>query len=455
MSLLVVDGAAVVTMDPEQTEHATAYVVVRDGVIDQVVPGRAPDRVRREADRVVPAGGCVLTPGLVNTHEHLYQWATRGQAVDHTLFQWLTALYPVWAGIDEGVVTAASAAALGWLARTGCTTSTDHHYVFPRGSGDLVGAEVSAAAAVGLRFHPTRGSMDLGTSRGGLPPDSVVEDLDEVLTATEDVIDRFHDPSPGAMVRVAVAPCSPFSVTAKLMTEAASLARRRGVRLHTHLAETDDETEFCRERFGATPTEYVESLGWLGDDVWMAHAVHLSDRDLALFAATGTGVAHCPSSNARLGAGIARVRDLRDAGVPVGLGVDGAASNEAGSLLEEARHAVLFARARGGPGALTVRDGLAMATIGGARVLGRDDEIGSIEPGKLADLALWRVDALQHAGIADPVAALVLGAPPPLELLLVGGRAVVEQDRLLTVDEDELARDAETAARTLLARAAS
>jgi len=325
--------------------------------------------------------------------------------------------------------------------------------VFPRRAGDLLAAEVSAAAEVGLRFHPTRGSMDLGASQGGLPPDSVVEDLDDVLTATEDAITRFHDPTPGAMVRVAVAPCSPFSVTAKLMTEAAELARRHGVRLHTHLAETTDEEHFCRERFGASPTDYVESLGWLGDDVWMAHAVHLSDADVARFAATGTGVAHCPSSNARLGAGIARVPELRAAGVAVGLGVDGAASNEAGSLLEEVRHAALFARARSGPDALTVRNALELATLGGAQVLGRADEIGSVEPGKLADLALWRMDTLPHAGIADPVAALVLGSPPPLQLLVVGGRTVVERDRLVTVDEERLARDAESAARTLLRRA--
>lgn len=454
-SVLVIDGAAVVTMDATRTEHTTAYVVVRDDRVESVIEGRAPEDVRRGAGRVVEATGCLLTPGLVNTHQHLYQWSTRGHAVDSTLFEWLTTLYPVWAGIDEEVVRASAAAALGWLARTGTTTSTDHHYVFPRGGGDLIGAEVAAAAAVGLRFHPTRGSMDLGRSQGGLPPDSVVEDLDAILSATQDVIDRFHDPGPGAMVRVAVAPCSPFSVTARLMTSAAELARAAGVRLHTHLAETTDEEDFCRERFGATPTEYVESLGWLGEDVWMAHAVHLDDAAVARFAATGTGVAHCPSSNARLGAGIARARDLRDAGVPVGLGVDGAASNEAGSLIEEARHAVLFARARGGPDALTVRDALEMATLGGARVLGRDDEIGTIEPGKLADLALWRLDGLGHSGIDDPVAALVLGSAPPLELLLVGGRTVVEQDRLVTVDEETLARDAETAARTLLARAAA
>ena len=454
-SVLVLDGAAVVTMDAARTEHATAYVVLRDDRIESVTAGNAPEDVRRGAGRLVDATGCLLTPGLVNTHQHLYQWTTRGHAVDSTLFEWLTTLYPVWAGIDEEVVRASAAAALGWMARTGTTTSTDHHYVFPRGGGDLLGAEVAAAAEVGLRFSPTRGSMDLGRSRGGLPPDSVVEDLDAILAATEDAIARFHDPAPGAMVRVAVAPCSPFSVTAELMTEAAALARRSGVRLHTHLAETTDEEAFCRERFGASPTEYVESLGWLGEDVWMAHAVHLDDAAVARFAATGTGVAHCPSSNARLGAGIARTRDLRDAGVPVGLGVDGAASNEAGSLIEVARHAVLFARARGGPDALTVRDALEMATIGGARVLGRDDEIGSVEPGKLADLALWRLDTLAHAGIEDPVTALLLGSAPPLELLLVGGRPVVERDRVVTVDEDTLARDAETAARTLLARAAA
>jgi cytosine/adenosine deaminase-related metal-dependent hydrolase len=452
---VVLDGAAVVTMDAQRTEHAVGHLVVRDGRVAEVAAGRAPEGVRREADRVVHATGCLVTPGFVNTHQHLYQWATRGHAVDATLFEWLVELYPVWAGLDEEVVRAAATAALGRMALTGCTTSTDHHYVFPHGGGDLIAAEVSAAAAVGLRFHPTRGSMDLGTSQGGLPPDTVVEDLDAILSATEDAISRFHDPSPDAMVRVAVAPCSPFSVTSKLMTEAAALARRHGVRLHTHLAETLDEEDFCRERFGATPVEHVESLGWLGDDVWLAHAVHLSDGDVARLGRTRTGVAHCPSSNARLGAGIARTRDLRDAGVPVGLGVDGAASNEAGSLLEEVRHAVLFARARGGPRELTVRDALEMATLGGAQVLGRADEIGSLEPGKVADLAVWRVDSMAHAGLDDPVAALVLGSPPPLELLLVGGRVVVEDGRLVTVDEDAAARDVETAARALLARAAS
>ena len=451
--VLLIENATVVTVDASGAEHDGGHVVADGNLIVAVGPGRAADDVRRQAARAIDADGCVLTPGLVNTHQHLFQWTTRGRAVDSTLFEWLTELYPVWAGIDEGVVRAGSAAALGWLARTGCTTSTDHHYVFPTGAGDLLGATVESAAAVGVRFHPTRGSMDLGASQGGLPPDRVVEDLDAVLSATEDAIARFHDPSPHAMVRVAVAPCSPFSVTAKLMTEAAALARRHGVRLHTHLAETDDEESFCRERFGATPTEYVDSLGWLGADVWMAHAVHLDDAAIARFAATGTGVAHCPSSNARLGAGIARLRELVDAGVPVGLGVDGAASNEAGSLLEEVRHAALFARARGGPRALGVRESLRLATYGGAQVLGRADEIGSIEVGKLADLALWRVDTLPHAGIADPVAALALGSAPPLELLLVNGRPVVEHDRLVRVDEDVVSREARAASRTLLGRA--
>ena len=445
----VVEGCAVVTMDAARTEHRVGHVVVDGSRITAVGSGPAP---RGDYASVVDGRGCVLTPGLVNTHHHLYQWVTRGLAVDATLFEWLTTLYPVWAGVDEEVVHAAAAAGLGWLARTGCTTSMDHHYVFPYAGGDLLAAEVAAAGALGLRFLPTRGSMDLGRSQGGLPPDEVVESVDAILAATAEAIDRFHDPSPDSMLRVGVAPCSPFSVTGELLKATADLARDKGVRLHTHLAETLDEEEFCRERFGSTPVEYVESLGWLGDDVWLAHGIHLSDQAIGTLAATGTGVAHCPSSNARLGAGIARTRELRDAGVPVGLGVDGAASNEASSLLEEARHALLFARARGGPQALGVRDALELATIGGARVLGWDDQIGSIETGKLADLALWRVDTLPHADLADPVAGLVLGSPPPLELLLVGGSPVVERDRLVNADEEELARSAVAANATMLQR---
>jgi cytosine/adenosine deaminase-related metal-dependent hydrolase len=445
---MIIEGAHVVTVSGE--EFPDGHVVVEGNRITAVGAGPAPDRAGHD---VVDARGCLLTPGFVNTHNHLYQWVTRGLAVDATLFEWLTTLYPVWAGIDEHAVHVGASGALAQLARTGCTTSTDHHYVFPREGGDLLGAEITAAREVGLRFHPTRGSMDLGRRDGGLPPDHVVEDRDAILTASEEAIDRWHDAAPGSMLRIGLAPCSPFSVTGELMRESAELARRRGVRLHTHLAETLDEEDFCRERFGCSPLEYVESLGWTGEDVWFAHAIHLDDAAVKKIGDTRTGVAHCPSSNARLGAGIARTRNLRDAGATVGLGVDGAASNEAGSLLEEVRHAVLFARAVGGPTALSVRDGLELATLGGAAVLGRADELGSIEVGKLADLALWRIDGPAHADVADPVAALVLGAPPPLERLFVDGRTVVERNRVLTVDADALAREAEAVHRDLLERA--
>jgi cytosine/adenosine deaminase-related metal-dependent hydrolase len=445
---MIIQGAHVVTVSGE--EYPDGHVVVEGNRITAVGAGPTPDRAGHE---VVDGRGCLLTPGFVNTHNHLYQWVTRGLAVDATLFEWLTTLYPVWAGIDEHAVHVGASGALAQLARTGCTTSTDHHYVFPREAGDLLAAEITAAREVGLRFHPTRGSMDLGRRDGGLPPDHVVEDRDAILTASEEAIDRWHDAAPGSMLRIGLAPCSPFSVTGELMRESAELARRRGVRLHTHLAETLDEEDFCRERFGCSPLEYVESLGWTGEDVWFAHAIHLDDAGVKKIGDTGTGIAHCPSSNARLGAGIARTRNLRDAGARVGLGVDGAASNEAGSLLEEVRHAVLFARAVGGPTALSVRDGLELATLGGAAVLGRAGELGSIEVGKLADLALWRIDGPAHADVADPVAALVLGAPPSLERLFVDGRTVVERDRVLTVDADALAREAEAVHRDLLEKA--
>src|SRR6185437_6016730 len=291
----------------------------------------------------------------------------------------------------------------------------------------------------------TRGAMDLGASSGGLPPDEVVEDIDTILAATSEAISAFHDPEPGSMVRMGVAPCSPFSVTGDLMRAAASLARDRRVRLHTHVAETADEDKFCAERFGCTPVEYLDSLGWLAEDVWLAHAVHLDDAAIARLAATGTGVAHCPSSNGRLGAGICRTADLLAAGVPVGLGVDGAASNEENSLIGEVRQAVLMARASGGPQALSVRRSLELATLGGAKLVGRVDEIGSLEVGKLADVALWRLDGLPHAGITDPVAALVLGARPPLELLLVNGAVVVEHDVVQRVDETAVAQAAAAA----------
>lgn len=443
----LITGCAIATVDAQGTEYDHGHVVVEGDRIAAVGPGPAPASL--DVDQTVEATGCLVTPGLVNTHQHLYQWATRGLAQQENLFGWLTALYPTWARIDAGIVADASAAALGWLARTGCTTTTDHHYVFPARGGDLLAAEIEAARRIGVRFQPCRGSMDLGASRGGLPPDAVVEDRDVALAATEEAINRFHDSAPGAQVRISVAPCSPFSASRELMVESAELARRHGVRLHTHLAETAEEEAFCLETFGCTPTEYVDSLGWLAGDVWLAHCVHLDDSAVRRLAETGTAVAHCPTSNARLGSGIARVADLLARGVPVGLGVDGAASNEEGSLAAELHAALMVARLRGGPDALTARQALALGTMGGARCLGWDDEIGSVEVGKLADLAVWRLDGVSHQGLKDPVAALVLGSRPPLRLLLVGGRAVVDHDVLLTASERDLAARAGEASRRL------
>jgi len=447
----VIEGCAIATVDAAGTEHRDGHLVIEDGRIVAVGEGlapAAPPGVRR-----IDGRGMLATPGLVNCHHHLYQWATRGLAQQATLFEWLVELYPVWAHVDDEIEWAAARAGLAALARSGSSTTTDHHYVFPAGVGDLLEVEVKAAASIGVRFHPCRGSMDLGRSDGGLPPDEIVEDRDAILAASEDAVARFHDPSPGAMVRVALAPCSPFSVTSELMAETAQLARRLGVRLHTHLAETLDEEEFCRERFGVRPVQYLEDLGWLGDDVWLAHCVHISDDEIAQFGATGTGVAHCPSSNARLGAGIAPVAALTRAGAPVGLGVDGAASNESGALSVEVREALLVARIAGGPAAMTAREALALATIHGARCLGRADEIGSLEAGKLADVALWRLDSLDHAGIEDPVAALVLGRPQAVDTLLVGGRAVVESGELRTADVETVAADIARQSRRLLERA--
>jgi cytosine/adenosine deaminase-related metal-dependent hydrolase len=344
-------------------------------------------------------------------------------------------------------VHAAATAGLAWLALTGCTTSTDHHYVFPRGGArgggsfaEPLEAEIAAAAAVGLRFHPCRGSMDLGESSGGLPPDEIVETTDQALAATAAAIEAYHDPSPDAMVRIAVGPCSPFTASNELMRQAATLARATGTRLHTHLAETRDEEDQLREKTGLSPAEFAEEVGWLAGDVWLAHCVHLSDAAIGKLAAAGTGVAHCPSSNGRLGSGIAPVRKLLAAGVPVGLGVDGPSSGDAASMAGEVRQALLAARGKDADAtALTVRQALWLGTRGGARCLGRDGEIGSLRPGALADVALWRLDTLAHDAIAhgpggDPVAALVLGQPAPLALLLAGSRRVVEDGELRTAD---------------------
>jgi cytosine/adenosine deaminase-related metal-dependent hydrolase len=449
----VIQGCYIATCDGAGSEYDSGYVVVEDGRISAVGFGSAPMPAESvPVTETIDGSGCLLTPGLVNSHHHLYQWTTRGVSQDDSLFGWLTTLYPIWAGIDEEVVHAAAAAGLAWLALTGASTSSDHHYVFPERGGDLLTAEITAAQQIGLRFHPARGSMDLGRSQGGLPPDTVVEDRDVVLSATEAAIDRYNDPAQDSLLRIVVAPCSPFSVTGELMREAAELARRKGVRLHTHLAETLDEEDYCRKHFHCSPAEYAEQLGWLGDDVWMAHCVHLSDAAIDRFAQTGTGVAHCPTSNGRLGAGIAPLNAMLRAGVPVGLGVDGSASNESGRMIDELHQALLLARLRDGPLALTARQALHTATAGGARCLGRHEELGSIEPGKLADLALWRVDGLAGDGIDDPVCTLVFGAAK-LDRLFVGGRPIVAAGRLLTADEDELARAARRAAETVRARA--
>jgi cytosine/adenosine deaminase-related metal-dependent hydrolase len=429
MSLLL-KSAHVVTMDDAGSEHADGWVLVAHGRVEAVGGGTPP-----EADERVDLGGAVVTPGLVNTHHHLYQTLTRARAQEADLFTWLKTLYPVWAGIDEESVYAAARTGLAELALSGCTTVFDHHYVFPRGTSGLIEAEVRAAHELGLRIVASRGSMDLGESDGGLPPDSLVESLDDVLADTERLAGLQDD----GFVQIAVAPCSPFSVTGELMRASAELARRLGLVLHTHLAETVEEEAYCRELYGCTPVEYLDSLGWLDADVWCAHCIHLSQPDVRRFADTGTGAAHCPTSNLRLGAGVAPVRDLLDAGVRVGLGVDGSASNERGDLMLEVKQALLVARGRGGPAALTVRDALRMGTRGGAAVLGRDD-IGSLEPGKRADIAVWRTDGLELAGAADLVAGLVLSAPHRVDRLYVGGDEVVRDGRLARADEEEIAR---------------
>jgi cytosine/adenosine deaminase-related metal-dependent hydrolase len=447
VTALVIDNCAVVTMDREAHEYSSGHIVVEGNRITSV--GEGAPAVLPEGSRRIDAAGCLATPGLVNCHHHLYQWLTRGYAQQATLFEWLVALYPVWARIDTDMGHAAAGASLTALARSGCSTTTDHHYLWPRGAGDFLEVEIDVASSLGVRFHPCRGSMDLPASQGGLPPDEVTEDRERVLEATSEAIDRFHDPSFGAMTRVAVAPCSPFSVTRELMTESAELARSKQVRLHTHLAETVEEETYCKELYGVRPVDYLQDLGWLGDDVWLAHCVHLSPEEVELFGRTQTGVAHCPSSNARLGAGIAPVHDLLAAAVPVGLGVDGAASNEAGELSLELRAALLNARLRGGPAALTAREALELGTIKGARCLGRDEEIGSLEPGKCADIAVWRLDSYGHAGIADPVAALVLGPPRNVDTLIVNGEFIVEEGHMTRIDEREVASAAEKASARL------
>ncbi|WP_327231627.1 8-oxoguanine deaminase [Streptomyces murinus] len=451
---IVIENCSIATVDADDTEYASGYLVLAGNRIEALGAGSAPEGLENVVRRI-DATGHLATPGLINTHHHFYQWITRGLATDHNLFDWLVALYPIWARIDEPMAYTAARGSLAMMARGGVTTAMDHHYVYPRGTGDLSGAIIRAARETGVRFTLARGSMDRGESDGGLPPDFAVESLDGALAATEATVKEHHDPSFDAMTQVAVAPCSPFSVSTELMCNAAELARRLGVRLHTHGSETVEEEKFCHELFGMGPTDYFESTGWLGEDVWMAHCVHMNDSDIAAFARTGTGVAHCPSSNARLAAGIARVPDMLAAGVPVGLGVDGTASNESGELHTELRNALLINRLGAHKeSALNARQALRLGTHGGARVLGRAAETGSLEAGKLADVVLWKLDTLAHASIADPVTALVFGAAAPVTASFVNGRQIVADGRLLTVDEDAVARATRDEARRLAQLAA-
>jgi cytosine/adenosine deaminase-related metal-dependent hydrolase len=428
---LLLTNAHVVTMDDADTEYENGWVLIEDGLVKEAGASTRPD-----ADDVQDLGGAVVTPGLVNTHHHLWQNLTRARAQDENLFGWLEALYPIWAAIDDEAEYAAARVGLAELALSGCTTVFDHHYLFPPGVTGLLEAEILAARELGVRIVAARGSMDLGQSQGGLPPDAVVETRDDALSATEaaaGLADGMH-------VEITVAPCSPFSVTRELMTESAELARRLGLRLHTHLAETVEEEDYCRDLYGCTPVEYLEQVGWLAEDVWCAHCVHLSDDDVATFGKHDVGVAHCPTSNMRLGAGIARVRELLEANVRVGLGVDGSASNERGDLFLEVKQSLLVARARGGPQALGVRDALRLGTRGGAAVLGRDD-IGELSPGKRADLAVWRTDGLELGGADDLVAGLVFSGPHRVDRLYVGGEEIVRDGHLVRADETEIAKE--------------
>jgi cytosine/adenosine deaminase-related metal-dependent hydrolase len=434
---VILGNAWVVTCDDAGTEHQHGWIRIEDGLIAELGAGAPPagaDDLR----------GAVVTPGLVNTHHHLYQTLTRARAQQADLFTWLRTLYPTWARIDEEMVYAAARTGIAELALSGCTTVFDHHYVFPHGVSGLIEAEVRAAQQIGVRIVASRGSMDLGQSDGGLPPDSLVEELDDILADTE----RLARLADGDRVGLAVAPCSPFSVTTRLMEESAELARRLGLQLHTHLAETVEEDAYCRELFGCTPVEYLERVGWVESDVWCAHCVHLSVTDVHAFGTRGVGVAHCPTSNLRLGAGVAPVRELIDAGVRVGLGVDGSASNERSDLFAEVKQALLIARGRGGAEAMTAREALRLGTRGGADVLRRDD-IGTLEPGRCADLAIWRTDGLEFGGAEDMVANLVFSGPHRVDRLIVGGEDVVRSGLLVGADEQEIAREHRIQARRL------
>jgi 8-oxoguanine deaminase len=446
-TLLIRHATMLVTMDPDRREIADGALLCRDGLVDQVgATAELPD----SADEVLDLSGHVVLPGLVNTHHHLYQTLTRAVPAvqDADLFHWLTRLYPIWANMTPEAVYVSTLTGLAELALSGCTTVFDHLYIYPNGA--RLDDEIRAAQEIGVRFHASRGSMSLGESRGGLPPDRVVEDEAFILKDSQRLIEQYHDARRGAMLRIVLAPCSPFSVTGELMRQSARLARAMGVRLHTHLAETLDEERFCLEKFGHRPVAYMESLGWVGDDVWFAHSVHVNEAEIGLYARTGCGVAHCPTSNMRLGSGIAPIRRMRAAGVKVGLGVDGSASNDSSHLMAEARQALLLARLQGDPTALTARQALELATLGGAAVLGRDD-IGSLAPGKCADFFALDLRRPDYAGaLHDPVAAVIFCAPQHADYTVVNGRFVVKDRQLTTVDSRPLVERHNRIARAML-----
>lgn len=430
------------TMDDARRELKGADVLIEDGVV------RAIGRDLQSDAPVIEAAGCVVTPGLVNTHHHLYQSLTRavpgGQ--DALLFGWLQTLYPIWGLFTPDHFFTSAQVGLAELALSGCTLSSDHLYLYPNGA--RLEDTIYAAAELGLRFQPTRGAMSIGRSQGGLPPDDLVEQEADILDDCIRVIDGFHDPAPGSMCRVGIAPCSPFSVSRDLMRDAALLARDKGVMMHTHLAENDEDIAYSLEMFGCRPGQYAEDLGWVGPDVWHAHCVKLDPSEIALFAQTGTGVAHCPCSNCRLGSGIAPIKAMRAVGVPIGLGVDGSASNDAGNLMAEARQAMLLQRVSQGADAMSARTALEIATRGGADVLGRP-ECGRIAVGCRADIAVWDVSGVETAGSWDP-AALVLAGPTTVRDLIVEGREVVRDGQVVTLDMSALIARQNTMARMLM-----
>ncbi len=452
MITLFHDARLVAPMDDARRRLAGGYVLVEDDRIVATGPPPAPPGIA--VDRRIDATGKIVLPGLVNTHHHLPQVLTRNvpRVQEATLFRWLVELYEVWRHLDAAAVTAAARVGLGELLLTGCTTTTDHLYLFPKGQERFIDAEIEAARELGIRFHPTRGSMSRGKSQGGLPPDVVCQDEETILADSRRLIREYHDPRARAMLRIALAPCAPFSVSEDLMRRTAELARENGLRLHTHLAETKDEEVYCEQVYGCRPVEFLRRLGWLGKDVWLAHCVHLSPEEIRLFGETGTGVAHCPTSNFRLGSGTSPVREMLDAGVPVGLGVDGSASNDSSNMLAEVRQALLAHRQGREPERwLTAEDVFWLATRGGARCLGRDD-IGSLEPGKAADLVLVDTRRLSYAGAgSDPLAALVFSPwPEPVDTVMVNGRIVVERGELVGVDVPALVEHAERASAALL-----